>query len=185
MATIFISHRRDDSEGFAGRLRDRLVEQLGESAVSHDLERMPNSENVRKLIDDSVRQCRVMLVIIDKKWLDIKDSSGQRRLDREDDLVRLEISAGLKYGLNVIPVLLRGTPMPRVSELPESIQELVTRNPVLIGSNSFNPDFKKLIEVIGPLAKEQSSGRRTTLILAGGIGIALAVTAAAIWLTTQ
>ena len=38
MGSVFISYRRDDSRGFAGRLEDDLSEIFGEAAVFRDRE---------------------------------------------------------------------------------------------------------------------------------------------------
>jgi hypothetical protein len=38
MAAIFISYRRDDTEGFAGRLFDRIKDHFGDDSVFLDVE---------------------------------------------------------------------------------------------------------------------------------------------------
>jgi len=173
MARIFISYRRDDSEGFAGRIRDRLTQQFGEDAVFTDINSIPPGAEVRQFIADAVKQCRVMLVLIDRQWLTISDATtGERRLDNPDDFVRLEIVAGLQHGLTVIPVLLRGSPMPAAADLPDPIKGLPSRNAVFIHSNSFNSDVKHMIEAIRPLLQESSPANRRLWI---GAALALAL----------
>jgi hypothetical protein len=47
----------------------------------------------------------VLIAVIGKRWLISLTEQGGRRLDNPDDLVRLEIATALKYGIQVIPVL--------------------------------------------------------------------------------
>ena len=49
--------------------------------------------------------CQVLLAIIRPTWLTVSDEQGRRRLDKPDDLVRLEVEAALTRGVRVIPIL--------------------------------------------------------------------------------
>src|SRR5208337_2922652 len=90
---IFISYRRDDSEGEAGRLFDDLVREFGEKSAFMDVAAIEPGRDFRKVIDDSVATCGVLLAIIGKQWTEAKNQAGQRRLDDPSDFVRLEIVA--------------------------------------------------------------------------------------------
>jgi hypothetical protein len=48
----------------------------------------------RKAIE-SIHKCSVLLAIVGREWLESKNGSGQRRLDDENDFVRLEIASAL------------------------------------------------------------------------------------------
>ena len=65
-----------------------------------------------------------------QSWLESKDGSGQRRLDDENDFVRIEIASALERDITVIPVLVRGARMPRAEQLPKDLRELAFRNAV-------------------------------------------------------
>lgn len=146
MSKIFICYRRDDAEGFAGWLRTQLVAHFGADAVFQDITSIPPGRNVRAYITNAVRSCRVLLVLMDKQWVRIVDKeTGQRRLDRATDFVRLEIEAALKHGLTVIPVLLRETPMPRQDQLPASIRSLPDLSAHFITTRNWNEDVARLI----------------------------------------
>ncbi len=146
MATIFLSYRRDDTEGYALLLRERLEARFGKGAVFQDITSIPPGRKVREFITGAVTGCRVMLVLIDKQWLSLTDpKTGERRLDQPNDFVRLEVAAGLEGGLRVIPVLLRGTLMPSAADLPEPLAPLADLAAHFIDSYSLNADIERLI----------------------------------------
>lgn len=93
MRAIFVSYRRDDSQGEAGRLFDDLVAVFGENSVFMDVAAIEAGRYFRKAIDDSVATCGVLLSIIGKGWIDAKNESGRRRLDDPADFVRLETAS--------------------------------------------------------------------------------------------
>ena len=141
---IFISYRRDDSEGEAGRLYDDLVRVFGADALFMDVSDIHPGKDFRQAIDDNVAKCAVLLAIIGPGWTTIKDASGVRRLDQPNDFVRLEITSALTRGMDVIPVLVHGSRMPNPAELPESLQNLAYRNGVELTHARWNSDVEVL-----------------------------------------
>jgi hypothetical protein len=117
MRAIFISYRRDDAEGQAGRLFDDLTQHFGDDAVFMDVAAIEPGRDFRRVIDEQVASCGVLLAIIGKSWLTAKDESGARRLDDQMDLVRLETASALKRDIPVVPVLVHGARMPRAEDL--------------------------------------------------------------------
>lgn len=85
MRGIFISYRRDDAEGHAGRLFDDLSGHFGRDAVFMDVAGIKKGLDFRRIIDEHVASCGVLLVIIGKRWLGATDSKGKRRLDEAND----------------------------------------------------------------------------------------------------
>ena len=61
---IFISYRRDDTEGEAGRLFDDLVRTFGDDSVFMDVAGINPGIDFRKAIDDNVATCGVLLAMI-------------------------------------------------------------------------------------------------------------------------
>ena len=61
---IFISYRRTDSEGEAGRLFDDLVRAFGEDSVFMDVADISPGLDFRQAIDDNVASCGVLLAVI-------------------------------------------------------------------------------------------------------------------------
>ena len=88
MATIFISYRRDDTEGHAGRLLDELRKRLGPEGVFLDVEGIGAGLKFRQVIQAQLASCKVVLVLIGKRWIDARDASGGKRLDNNDDVLR-------------------------------------------------------------------------------------------------
>ncbi|NDJ55381.1 MAG: formylglycine-generating enzyme family protein, partial [Chloroflexi bacterium] len=76
------------------------------------------------------------------------DSSGRRRLDNPHDFVRLEIAAAMKRSIRVIPVLLRGTTMPRPEDLPPALGRLSRYNALQISDDRFQFDVDRLINAL-------------------------------------
>lgn len=145
---IFISYRRDDSAGHAGRVCDRIAQRFGRDVVFFDVDAIPLGVNFVKVLREEVAQCSVLLAIIGPDWLEMRDETGQRRLDDPRDLVRIEIAAALTRDIPVIPVLLEGAQMPRPEQLPEDIRELSERNGLNVRHASFDGDMAKLLSAL-------------------------------------
>ena len=128
MARIFISYRRDDSAGHAGRVYDRLSDHFGPDQVFMDVDTIAPGRDFVDAVQKAVGGCDGLVAIIGREWLAISDAAGVRRLEDPEDLVRLEIATALERGIRVIPVLVQGTQMPSNADLPEGLKELARRN---------------------------------------------------------
>jgi hypothetical protein len=146
---IFISYRRDDTEGEAGRLFDDLVRSFGEDSVFMDVAGINPGMDFRKAIDDNVANCGVLLAMIGPAWSSIKNADGARRLDDPNDFVRLEIASALARDVAVIPVLVHDAKMPRQTDLPENLKNLAFRNSVEITHARWNSDVQLLTAALG------------------------------------
>lgn len=147
---IFISYRRNDSEGEAGRLFDDLVEHFGNDSVFMDVTAIEAGRDFRKAIDESVATCGVLLAIIGSNWVDAKNEAGGRRLEDAADFVRLETASALKRDIPVIPVLVRGARMPRPNQLPDDLKDLAYRNGVELTHARWGSDLQLLIKALDP-----------------------------------
>ena len=76
MAGIFISYRRDDSSGQAGRLYDRLASHFGKDQVFMDIDTLRPGVDFVKVINESVGSCEVLIAVIGKQWLTSTDEKG-------------------------------------------------------------------------------------------------------------
>src|ERR1700729_3726064 len=142
---IFISYRRDDASYPAGRLHDRLSAHFPNNQIFIDVDNLDPGVDFFEAIEASVGSCDVLIAVIGKRWLISSDEEGRRRLDNPDDLVRLEIAAGLKRNVRVIPVLVDGASMPRSNELPDDLKVMVRRNALEVSHSRFNADSEHLI----------------------------------------
>ncbi len=184
---MFISYRRDDSAGYAGRLLDRLVLRLGRDHVFRDIENIGPGEEFAETIRKRLATCDVLLVIIGPRWLSAVDEQGRNRLENADDLVRMEIKLGLERKIRVIPILLPGTRMPNASELPAALAALSQLNAVEIREAHFDHDATQLIEVIGSKRRGVWLGwMRPIYFFAALTGAALLLAAAVlVWFNAQ
>jgi hypothetical protein len=145
---IFISYRRDDAEGEAGRLFDDLVRAYGDDSVFMDVSGIAPGSDFRKAIDENVASCGVFLTIIGPNWVNVSHPDGGRRLDDANDFVRLEVGSALARNIAVIPVLVHDARMPRPDQLPENIKDLAFRNSVEISHARWNSDVQLLIAAL-------------------------------------
>ncbi len=115
-----------------------------------DVNAIQPGRDFRKAIDESIHKCSVLLAVLGRDWLELKDASGQRRLDDETDFVRLEIASALQRDIPVVPVLVRGARMPRAEQLPADLRELAYRNAVELTHARWKSDVRVLIQALRP-----------------------------------
>jgi hypothetical protein len=145
---LFLSYRRDDTSAYTGRLFDELVKHFEEPNVFMDIDSLVPGVDFVDTIDETLRRCDTVLVMIGRNWLRIEGRDGQRRLANTDDFVRLEIESALNLGLRVIPVLVGGAEMPESGELPQSLSPLARRHAANLSDRRWRVDVRELIEHI-------------------------------------
>lgn len=145
---IFISYRREDSSGEAGRLNENLEQIFGDENVYFDIEAIGGGINFKKDIERALNSCKVLIAVIGPRWLNITDKEGERRLENPDDFIRLEISTALKRGIMVIPLLINGASQPKRDELPEDIENLAGLNSMDLSNKRWRYDFNELVKIL-------------------------------------
>lgn len=161
MGAIFVSYRRSDSQGEAGRLFDDLVKHFGDNMVFMDVAGIEAGRDFRKVIEENVARCGVLLVVIGPEWLHAKDESGERRLDDPSDFVRLETASALSRDIPVIPVLVRNAEMPHSEQLPEGLKDLAYRNCCELTHARWKSDIQLLIDPLRRLIGDSGeSGKK-------------------------
>ena len=156
MSGIFISYRRSDSEGWAGRLSDSLKTELGRVNIFRDIEDIPPGVEFDTYIETAVSSCDVLIAIIGPHWLTAANSDGQRRLDDPKDFTRLEIVGVLKRNIRVIPTLVGNAALPNGDDLPEDIKPLVRRQTYELSDVRWADDCQRLAAVLKPIVKRES-----------------------------
>jgi hypothetical protein len=142
---IFLSYRRDDSSGQSGRIRDRLVRDFGSAYLFMDVDGIPLGTDFVNRLNDEVAKCDVLLAVIGRQWIDLRDESGHRRLDNPNDFVRVEIGAALKRDIPLIPILLDGTRIPNDEMLPDDLKGLAARHGLDVRHATFHADLDRLV----------------------------------------
>jgi hypothetical protein len=126
---IFVSYRRDDDGAyFVPVLNQRLTRRYGEGSVFYDIDNIPLGVDFRSHLSDAISTASIVLAVIGDRWMGYDANSGLRRIDREDDFVRIEIEAALDRDIPVVPILVGKASMPCDTELPPSIAKLAFRN---------------------------------------------------------
>jgi hypothetical protein len=145
MPTVFISYRREDSAGYAGRLHEELEERLGHDQVFRDVDTLRAGQDFEDTIRQRVAQCAACIVMIGPQWLKAQTATGQRRLEQPGDYVVMEIAAALaRPDLLTIPVLVGGAAMPPADELPEAIRPLARRHAFSARDETWDEDMDRL-----------------------------------------
>ena len=160
MGAIFVSYRRSDSQGEAGRLFDDLVKHFGDNMVFMDVAGIEAGRDFRKVIEENVAGCGVLLVVMGPEWLNAKDESGARRLDDPSDFVRLETASALRRDIPVIPVLVRGAGMPHAEQLPEDLKELAYRNCCEVTHARWKSDIQLLVDALRRLVGDSGQSEK-------------------------
>lgn len=156
MKGVFISYRRVDAAGHAGRLFDRLAAHFGKDAVFMDVEGIEAGVDFVDVIEQAVGGCAALLAVIGRSWLTCVDEQGRRRLDDPQDFIRLEIGSALARKVRVVPVLVEGALMPPLESLPEDLRPLARRQAVELRDSRWASDVEALIAVLERiLAMEQ------------------------------
>src|SRR5918994_450607 len=145
---IFVSYRRDDARGDAGRLTDKLKFHFGDKQIFRDVEAIEAGVDFVEAINSAVSQCAVLLAIIGPNWLKVTDSQGRRRLDDRNDFVRLEIAAALQRNIRVVPVLVGGAVMPKAEDLPQGLESLARRQAHELSDPRWDFDVGQLVETL-------------------------------------
>jgi len=148
MRAIFISYRRDDTEGYAGRLFQDLCERFGKDSVFMDVAGIEPGRDFRRVIEQQVASCGVLLAVIGKAWVSVADEHGKQRLNDPHDFVRLETASALKRDIPVIPVLVQQAEMPRAEQLPDDLKDLAFRNGVELTHARWDSDVELLIAAL-------------------------------------
>jgi hypothetical protein len=141
---VFISYRREEAAGHAGRLRDSLCARYGDDHVFMDLEMAPGIDFVDEL-DRELGRCDVLLVVIGRAWCTVRDAHDRLRLEDPHDFVRREIETALaRPDVLVVPVLVQGATMPSSEQLPETLRLLARRNAVDLSDVRWSFDVDRL-----------------------------------------
>jgi hypothetical protein len=190
---VFLSYRREDASGHAGRLYDLLAARYGADRVFMDVDAIPLGSQFDETISRAIASCDVLIALIGRGWLQATDSSGHRRLDDPADFVRSEIESALEQGVVVVPATIQGAEIPRAEELPPSLAPLTQRQGFQLSDAGWRDDVARLIrrlEAVGeehpdhpsaaersPRSRRQPPTRRTLTAVVLGFVALLAVVA--------
>ena len=160
--SIFISYRREDTAGEAGRLAEHLARRFGADRVFIDIDTIAPGTDFVDELDRALTGTAVVLVMIGRQWASAANADGSRRLDDPNDFVRREIETALQHGTRVIPVLVQNVAMPSVAALPAALAPLASRQAMSIQHEEFSDDAQRLADAIAPLLGTAAARSATT-----------------------
>lgn len=155
---IFVSYRRDDAAGHAGRLHDSLIEHFRREQIFMDIDAIEPGLDFVESIQGALLQCDVLLVLMGPRWLGPQGSAGRRRLDDPADFVRLEVQSALsRADLRVVPVLIQDAEMPTSDELPAELHPLLRRNALEVSDTRWQYDIAQLIALLKRIERAKNA----------------------------
>jgi hypothetical protein len=143
---IFISYRRADAPGHAGRIYDSLRRAFGAKQIFMDVSAIQPGESFGRRIERTLDASGAVVVIVGREWLNLLKS--REREVGERDLVRAEMAAALKRNILIIPVLVEGAQMPTAAELPPDVQPLAERNALEVSDARWEYDMTRLVDAL-------------------------------------
>ena len=132
-AAIFISYRRADAAGHAGRLHDRLAHWWDKDALFYDLDSIDSGDVFPQRLADGVAGAKVVLVLIGPDWV---AEINRRGALTGVDFVRVEVEQALQRhavggGLKVVPVLCGGAAPPSLAGFDAALHTALAPLPAL------------------------------------------------------
>jgi TIR domain/Domain of unknown function (DUF4864) len=149
MPKIFMSYRREDSSGYAGRLHEQLSAAFGANHIFMDLQDIKPGVDFEDAIHRAGGSCDILIALMGKQWLTMTDAAGRRRTDDPQDFVRLEIATALQRHVTVIPVLVQKASIPVQEELPEPLVSVARRQAHELTDDRWDFDVGQLIKALG------------------------------------
>jgi hypothetical protein len=178
MAGIFINYRRDDAPGVAGRLFDYLALKYSRGQLFMDVDAMQPGIDFAKQLEVQVSQCHAVIAVIGPRWLDARDQAGHRRLDSDNDYVRVELASALKRDIPVIPVLVDGAVMPAEDRLPDDLKPFARRQALELRHTRFNSDADTIMRA---LEKMVPRGHVSWRYIGAGAALVVIVVLGMLW----
>jgi len=143
---VFVSYRKGDDPGWAGRVRDSLANHFGDDHVFFDVDSIRGGQRWEEALDEALGASRTVVLVIGPQWLTcLKERQGGTEIDYH----LREVSMALDKGIDVYPVRVHGAPMPDLDDLPE---ELRSRLPAIqwmeVHENLFAASMARVISDI-------------------------------------
>jgi TIR domain len=161
MSRILLSYRRADTGIITGRIFDRLVQHFGKDAVFMDIDNIPFGLDFREHLNVELAKCEIVVAVVGHNWLGA-GAGGVNRIDDETDFVRIEVEAALSRNIPVIPLLVDRAPMPKASQLSQTLKTFTFRNAAEVDTGrDFHSHMDRLIRAINQLLgqrQDQSHG---------------------------
>lgn len=142
---LFLSYRRDDTGDLALHLAEWLRKNKRVSELFIDIDEIRLGEPFDTAIENALRSCDAVLVLIGPDWLGARQQSNHYRINDEQDFVRREVRLALKSGKPVVPILRGSVTMPPTTKLPLDIEQLCMLQAFTVQPEDVPNSAKRLI----------------------------------------
>lgn len=154
---IFISHRHSDTQSDCHRIKSDLQKIFGKDQVFLDIENLEPGIRFAEAIERTLKQSKVVLVVIGPDWLNVTNEKGEKRLFDPKDWVRREIAASLESpDTRVIPVLVKNAEIPDEADLPDDLKALTQLQVAEITTKRWDYDLGELAKVLEKLVPKKN-----------------------------
>ena len=175
MPGVFISYRRKDTDGHAGRLAEDLRGRYGEEQVFIDVDSIGGGVDFEQRIEHALDVSDVAFVLIGDEWLGRREGSPAR-IQAPDDWVRREVATVLQRpDVTVVPVLVEGAPLPTAADLPPDLDRLPRLQASALSTRTWEYDFPRLCEIVERADPQVAVGPVRRLLRSSPLAAALAV----------
>lgn len=143
---LFISYRRQDTQWIARALHRHLSEGFGQHRVFMDRIEIRGGDQWRTAIDNALHRATVVLAIIGRQWLTLKDEYGRPRIDQPEDWVHTEVRTSLNHRKKLIPLYVDGADLitdPKF--LPSDIAGMIDSQGIGLTENYWDAGLYELV----------------------------------------
>lgn len=131
-----------------GRIHDWLAapDRFGSDNVLIDIDSIRAGRDFRTEIARLLTDCDVVLAVIGPGWLGQDAATQTRRIDDENDPVRLEIAYCVSNEKPIIPLWFGGMTLDQLTNLPPDIANFVVNNGFEVQEGQYFRSFMELLE---------------------------------------
>jgi hypothetical protein len=177
MPGVFISYRRKDTDGHAGRLAEDLRSRYGEERVFIDVDSIGGGVDFEQRIEHALDGSDVAFVLIGEHWLG-RRAGAPARIEESGDWVRREVATVLRRpDVTVVPVLVEGAPLPGAAELPPDLERLPRLQAGELSTREWQYNLERLCEIVERAEPSVAGGPLRRLLRRSRRGRALAIAA--------
>jgi hypothetical protein len=160
---IFVNYRGSDEIWATEFVYARMTEAFGAETVFKAGNALNPGDEFPGILIAKAISCPVMLTCVGKGWLAARGPDGRRRLESRDDWVRREITASIRNGNRVIPLLLGDLDtvlVPKSADLPPELRTLFGRQAArLTPGGGLDLTVPRLIDKLAELVPELGARR--------------------------
>ncbi len=158
---VFLSYRRADTAGHAGRICDDLERYFGASVVFRDIDSIKAGSDFVQALEAAIGAARVAIILIGDTWFSEPSDDGSPRLQDPDDHVYREVAMALNEpSVTVLPVLVENASIPDEQELPEALRQLARLQAIELSDSRWEYDIERLAGVLEAAGIDKRSRTR-------------------------